>query len=69
MTAFNARMEAYVDEIKSSQKAKGSEVIYVPGEPEHLRVQERIEKGIPLQAKVAEELRAIGKDLGVPIEL
>jgi LDH2 family malate/lactate/ureidoglycolate dehydrogenase len=66
---FNARMEAYVDEIKSSKKARGAEVIYVPGEPEHLRVQERIAKGIPLQVKVAEELRAIGKDLGIPIEL
>lgn len=69
VTAFNARMEAYVDEIKSSKKARGTEVIYVPGEPEHLRVQERIEKGIPLQAKVAEELRAVGKDLGIPLEL
>jgi len=69
VAAFNARMEAYVDEIKTSRKARGSAVIYVPGEPEHLRVQERIEKGIPLQAKVAEELRAIGKELGVPLEL
>jgi len=67
--AFNARMEAYVDEIKSSRKAKGAEVIYVPGEPEHLRVRERMEKGIPLQPKVAEELRAIAKDLGIPLEL
>ncbi|MHB8908899.1 MAG: Ldh family oxidoreductase [Syntrophales bacterium] len=67
--AFKARMDAYIDEIKSSKKAKGTEVIYVPGEPEHLRVQERMEKGIPLQAKVAEELRALGKDLGVPIDL
>jgi LDH2 family malate/lactate/ureidoglycolate dehydrogenase len=67
--AFKARMDAYIDEIKSSAKAKGSEVIYVPGELEYLRVQERIEKGIPLQLKVAEELRAIGKDVGVPIEL
>jgi LDH2 family malate/lactate/ureidoglycolate dehydrogenase len=66
--AFKARMDAYIDEIKSSGKARGSEVIYLPGEPEHLRVRERMEKGIPLQAKVAEELRAIGKDLGVPIE-
>ena len=67
--AFKARMDAYIDEIKSSKKAKGTEVIYVPGEPEHIRVQERMEKGILLQAKVAEELRALGKDLGIPIDL
>ncbi|MBU2055179.1 MAG: Ldh family oxidoreductase [Proteobacteria bacterium] len=69
VAAFKARMESYVDEIKSSKKARGAEVIYVPGEPEHLRVQERLAKGIPLQAKVAEELRAIGKELGIPIDL
>jgi LDH2 family malate/lactate/ureidoglycolate dehydrogenase len=69
LAAFKARMDAYIDEIKASKKAKGSEVIYLPGEPEHLRVQERKAKGIPLHPKVAEELRAIGKDLGVAIEL
>jgi LDH2 family malate/lactate/ureidoglycolate dehydrogenase len=67
--AFKARMDAYIDEIKSSAKARGSEVIYVPGELEYLREKERIEQGIPLQAKVAEELRALGKDVGVPIDL
>jgi LDH2 family malate/lactate/ureidoglycolate dehydrogenase len=69
VAAFKARMDAYIDEIKSSKKAKGTEVIYVPGEPEHIRVQERKGKGILLQAKVAAELRALGKDLGIPIDL
>jgi hypothetical protein len=32
-------------------------------------VQERMEKGIMLQAKVAAELRALGKDLSIPIDL
>lgn len=67
--AFKARMDAYIDEIKSSKKAKGSEVIYLPGELEHLQMLERTEKGIPLPAIVAEELRAIGKDLGVLIPI
>ncbi len=39
-------------------------MIYLPGEPEHRRAQ-----GIPLPAKVAEDLRAVGKDLGVPFEV
>ena len=30
VAAFKARMESYVDEIKSSKKARGAEVIYVP---------------------------------------
>jgi len=69
VAAFKARMDGYIDEIKSSKKARGSEVIYMPGEPEHLWFQERLEKGIPLQVKVAEELRSLGKDLGIPIAL
>lgn len=64
--AFGRRMDAYIEEIKSSRKARGSEVIYVPGDPEHLRVLDRKEKGITLPAKVVDELRVIGKDLGVP---
>ncbi|MHB0871537.1 MAG: Ldh family oxidoreductase [Chloroflexota bacterium] len=69
VAAFKARMDAYIEEIKSSRKAKGSEVIYLPGEPEYLRTRERMEKGIPLQPKVAEDLRAIGREYGVPIDL
>ncbi len=68
MAAFKARMDVYIDEIKSSKKAKGSEVIYVVGEPEVIKMQERMKKGIPLQVKVAEELTALGKDLGIPVE-
>jgi LDH2 family malate/lactate/ureidoglycolate dehydrogenase len=69
VAAFKARMDAYIDEIKNSRKARGSEVIYLPGEPEFLRERERRVKGIPLQAKVAEDLRNLGKEYGVPIEL
>ena len=69
VAAFKARMDAYIDEIKSARKARGSEVIYLPGEPEHLCAQERREKGIPLPPKVADALRAIGKDLGLPVAL
>ncbi|MEW6333694.1 MAG: Ldh family oxidoreductase [Thermodesulfobacteriota bacterium] len=68
VAAFKSRMDAYIDEIKSSKKARGSEVIYVAGEPEHIKTQERMEKGIPLQAKVAAELTALGNELGVPAE-
>jgi LDH2 family malate/lactate/ureidoglycolate dehydrogenase len=68
VAAFKARMEEYVDRIKSSKKARGSKVIYLPGEPEHLRMRERMEKGIPLQVKLLEELQAIGKELNVPVD-
>lgn len=69
VATFKARVDSYIDEIKGSRKAKGTDTIYLPGELEFLREQERREKGIPLQAKVAEELRAIGREYGVPLDL
>ena len=66
---FKARMDAYIEEIKNSRKARGAEVIYLPGEPEFIKERERREKGIPLQAKVAEDLRNVGREFGVPIDL
>ena len=67
--AFKARMDGYIDEIKSSRKAKGSNVIYLPGELEFIKERERKETGIPLQTKVAEDLQKIGKEYGVPWEM
>jgi LDH2 family malate/lactate/ureidoglycolate dehydrogenase len=66
---FKRRMDVYIDEIKGSRKAKGSETIYLPGELEYLRERERRERGIPVQPKVVEELRAISQEHGVPLEL
>lgn len=66
---FKARMDSYIEEIKGSRKAKGAEVIYLPGEPEFIRERERRERGIPLQPKVVEELKAAAQEYGVPLEL
>jgi LDH2 family malate/lactate/ureidoglycolate dehydrogenase len=65
---FKARVDGYIDEIKSSEKARGCEEIYIPGELEFIREAERRKKGIPLQRKIFEELCAIGKEYGVPAE-
>jgi LDH2 family malate/lactate/ureidoglycolate dehydrogenase len=66
---FKARMDAYIDEIKGSKKAAGVEVIYMPGEIEFLKVQERRQKGIPLHVNIVNDLRKIAEDTGVPLGL
>ena len=66
--AFKARMDAYIDEIKSSKKAKGTDVIYVPGEPEHIRAQEEWKRD-PAAGESRGRIQAIGKDLRIPIDL
>ncbi len=66
---FKARMDAYIGEIKGSKKAAGVQVIYLPGEIEFLKVQERRQKGIPLHINIVNDLRKIAEENGVPLEL
>jgi len=67
MDAFKARMDAYIDEIKGSRKAKGVSEIYLPGELEFMKERERRQQGIPLPLKVVEDLLGIGKEIGVSL--
>jgi LDH2 family malate/lactate/ureidoglycolate dehydrogenase len=65
VSEFKARMDAYIDEIKGSKRAKGVDVIYLPGEPEFLKEQERRKKGIPIHINVVKDLRKIADEAGV----
>ncbi|MHB8908145.1 MAG: Ldh family oxidoreductase [Syntrophales bacterium] len=69
VAAFKARMDAYIDEIKGSKKAKGVEVIYLPGEPEFLKEQTRRQTGIPLHVNIINDLKKIAGETGVPFSL
>ncbi|TBL79457.1 Ldh family oxidoreductase [Paenibacillus thalictri] len=53
---FKARMDTYLEEIKSEPKAPGVEEILIPGELEHRCTLERLEKGIRLPESVEREL-------------
>lgn len=64
---FKERMDQYISEIKAEPKAPGVEEIFVPGEIESRRSNERKEKGIELPLKVAQELDEIGKRYGVDL--
>jgi LDH2 family malate/lactate/ureidoglycolate dehydrogenase len=66
---FKARMDAYISEIKGSKKAAGVETIFMPGEIEFLKVQERRQKGIPIHNNVVKDLRKIAEENGVPFYL
>jgi LDH2 family malate/lactate/ureidoglycolate dehydrogenase len=69
VTAFKARVDGYIDEIKGSRKAKGVEEIYLPGELEFLKERERRQEGIPLHINVVKDLRAIADEMGIALDL
>ncbi len=66
---FAERMRELVDAVRNSPRAPGVERIYLPGEIEWLKTQERRQSGIPVAASVLQELRSLADELGVQVEL
>ena len=69
IAAFKTRMDDYIGEIKDSKKAAGVEQIYLPGELEFLKEQERRRTGIPLHVNIIKDLKAIADETGVLLPL
>lgn len=62
---FTARMGELIDQLKSTKLAAGSTGIFLPGEIEYNRKQERLQKGIPMTTSVIEALNGLADTLGV----
>jgi LDH2 family malate/lactate/ureidoglycolate dehydrogenase len=65
LAGFHQRMEEIVQLMKSCPVAPGVERILVPGEIEHETERRRRREGIPLNAELHDELKALGAALGV----
>lgn len=63
---FRRDMDRLARELKDSPKAEGQSRIYVHGEKSFARMERHRKEGIPLDGKVVEELKKIGRDVGVP---
>ncbi|HKZ23050.1 MAG TPA: Ldh family oxidoreductase [Thermoplasmata archaeon] len=63
---FKRDMDKLVRMLRESPKAAGHDRIYVHGEKSAAMEKERKAKGIPLGPKVADSLKKIGADMGVP---
>lgn len=63
---FKAELDAMLAELRAAEPAAGFERVYVPGDPEEIAEADRRMNGIPVHPKVAEELRAIASEVGVP---
>jgi LDH2 family malate/lactate/ureidoglycolate dehydrogenase len=66
---FKARMDAFIAEIRSSPLAPGAEAIYLPGELEYRREQERRAQGVPIEARRLAALRELGQELKLATQL
>jgi len=66
---FKAAMDDLQQRLKGAPKAEGQSRIYIHGEKEYEEADRRSRDGIPLNPKVAADLRAIGEELGVRYDL
>lgn len=63
---FLARVDALIDQVHASPPAAGVDRIYVPGERGTLTADARRRDGVPISAKRAAVLRALGAEHGIP---
>ena len=66
---FQARMDAFIAEVKSSALRPGFDEILVPGEIDHRREMEYRRDGAQLDAQVYENLRALAHTLDIEFDL
>jgi LDH2 family malate/lactate/ureidoglycolate dehydrogenase len=66
LTAFQGAMEAMIDDVKATPRAEGVEEIWMPGEMERRKREERLRTGFPVSRVVLDETRAAGAECGVP---
>jgi LDH2 family malate/lactate/ureidoglycolate dehydrogenase len=63
---FKRDMDDLIRRLKEAPKAKGADRIYIHGEKEFEQAEQLAKSGIPLNAKVLEDLRGIAKQLDMP---
>lgn len=66
---FKHSVAILVSEVLSSPRAPGVSRVYLPGEIEWLKQQERLRSGVPVPQEVLEELRHLAVELGVELPL
>jgi LDH2 family malate/lactate/ureidoglycolate dehydrogenase len=65
---FEQGIQSMIAEIRNSPRAQGVERIYLPGEIEWLKKQERLATGIPVPDSLLRNLNQLADELGVRLE-
>lgn len=69
LAEFGARVDRLIGHIKSSERAKGTEEVYVAGEIEFRKKAQRMKDGIPVSDVVYRELSGLATEYGVPFDV
>jgi LDH2 family malate/lactate/ureidoglycolate dehydrogenase len=65
---FTSLMDAMVEKLHATPTVKGVDRVRYPGERGNLTYRERNATGIPLRQRVVDDLRELGRALGLPMD-
>jgi L-2-hydroxycarboxylate dehydrogenase (NAD+) len=63
---FKKHMDNWISRFRSARTVGGQDNVIIPGDPERVMHAERLQKGIPINPKVVEDLKVLGEKLGIP---
>ncbi|MDP2947971.1 MAG: Ldh family oxidoreductase [Chloroflexota bacterium] len=66
---FKDQMDALIEKIHSIPPLPGFKGVMYPGERENVLCEERLKSGIPLEDEVVDSLKAMARDLGIPMDV
>lgn len=66
VTEFKKRIDEWIEVFRNTKKAKGTNGVLIPGDPEHQEEAIRRKEGIPLLPAVVNDLVDISKKTGIP---
>jgi LDH2 family malate/lactate/ureidoglycolate dehydrogenase len=69
MKRFKTTMDEMIQGLKNSQKAEGENRIYIHGEKEFEKYDEYKKNGVPIEAKVVDEMKKAGDELGIKYDI
>jgi len=64
---FKQHMDRWINRFRSAKTIDGYDKVLIPGDPEREAEAERITTGIPLNEKVSEDLRELGKKYSISL--
>lgn len=62
---FKAKMDQWIEGVKSLERSEGIDEVLIPGEPEHRMEKTRKKEGIPLTEKVVADLEKLASELDI----
>jgi LDH2 family malate/lactate/ureidoglycolate dehydrogenase len=66
---FKLHMDQWISRFREAKTIEGRERVIIPGDPERECERQRLKEGIPLNPKVVEDLREVGKKLAIQFRM